>query len=129
MAGENVNLPVSLAVLALSVALLFFGRGREGEAHPIIRKSPWIVGQLFGMTVMVMFAAGLMGIAANLNWLHSPPAASRRRGPSKNWTPALSSQTTTAKSWRMSILRMSRADDPQPNYCFAMRRGGSRRIL
>jgi len=70
VAGENMNLPVSLAVLALSVALLFFGRGREGEAHPIIRKSPWIVGQLFGMTVMVMFAAGLMGIAANLNWLH-----------------------------------------------------------
>ena len=56
VAGENMNLPVSLAVLALSVALLFFGRGREGEAHPIIRKSPWIVGQLFGMTVMVMFA-------------------------------------------------------------------------
>ena len=47
------NLPVSLAVLALSVALLFFGRGRE-----------------VGMTVMVMFAAGLMGVAANLNWLH-----------------------------------------------------------
>ena len=70
VAGENMNLPVSLAVLALSVALLFFGRGREGEARPIIRKSPWIVGQLFGMTVMVMFAAGLMGIAANLNWLH-----------------------------------------------------------
>jgi len=44
------NLIQSLAVLAASFALLFFGRGRDGEAHPIIRKFPWIVGQLFGMT-------------------------------------------------------------------------------
>jgi len=34
------------------------------------------------------------------------PAASRRRGPSKNKTLALSCATTTASSSRMSILRM-----------------------
>ena len=44
VAGENVNLPVRLVVLALSVALLFFVRRRNGEVHSIFRKSPWIVG-------------------------------------------------------------------------------------
>ena len=32
------NLAASLAVLAASVALLFFGRGRGGESHPIFPK-------------------------------------------------------------------------------------------
>ena len=32
------NLAASLAVLAASVALLFFGRGRNGDALPILRK-------------------------------------------------------------------------------------------
>jgi hypothetical protein len=36
------NLPASLAVLALSVALLFFGRGRKGETLPIFKKLPWV---------------------------------------------------------------------------------------
>ena len=68
--GENMNLPVSLAVLVASLALLFFGRGRNGNAISIFQKSPWIVGQLFGMAILYLFAAGLMGVAANLNWLH-----------------------------------------------------------
>ena len=55
------NLIASLAVLAASVALLFLGRGREGEDHPIFRKFPWVVGQLFAMTILWLFAAGLMG--------------------------------------------------------------------
>ena len=63
------NLTASLAVLAASVALLFFGRGRVGEDHPIFRKFPWVVGQLFGMAILYLFFAGLMGVAANLNWL------------------------------------------------------------
>jgi hypothetical protein len=63
------NLTVSLAVLAASVVLIFLGRGREGEDHPIFKKFPWVVGQLFAMTILWLFAAGLMGIAANLNWL------------------------------------------------------------
>jgi len=64
------NLAESLALLAASGALLFFGRGRDGDAHPILRKFHWVVGQFFGATIMVLFAAGLMGIAYNLNWLH-----------------------------------------------------------
>ena len=64
------NLAASLAVLAASVALLFFGRGRDGEAHPIFRKFPWVMGQLFAMSILYLFFAGLMGIAVNLNWLH-----------------------------------------------------------
>jgi len=63
------NLIASLAVLAASVALLFFGRGRDGEAHPILRKFPWVVGQLFAMAILYLFFAGLMGVAVNLNWL------------------------------------------------------------
>ena len=64
------NLIASLAVLAASVALLFFGRGRDGEAHPIFRKFPWVMGQLFAMSILYLFFAGLMGTAVNLNWLH-----------------------------------------------------------
>ena len=60
------NLPVSLAVLALSVALLFFVRRRNGEVHSIFRKSPWIVGH----DILWLFAAGLMGVGINLNFLH-----------------------------------------------------------
>jgi hypothetical protein len=63
------NLTESLAVLVASLALLFFGRGRDGEAHWILRKFPWVVGQLFAVALLCLFAAGLMGIAANLNWL------------------------------------------------------------
>ena len=63
------NLIASLAVLAAPVALLFFGRGRDGEAHPILRKFPWVVGQLFAMAILYLFFAGLMGVAVNLNWL------------------------------------------------------------
>ena len=69
-AGENMDLPESLAILAASLALLFFGRGRNGNAISIFQKFPWVVGQLFGMAILYLFAAGLMGVAANLNWLH-----------------------------------------------------------
>jgi hypothetical protein len=63
------NLPASLVVLALSLALLFFGRGRNGDALPIFQKSPWIVGVLLSVAILYLFFAGLMGVAANLNWL------------------------------------------------------------
>jgi len=29
-----------------------------------------VVGQLFAMSVLYLFFAGLMGTAVNLNWLH-----------------------------------------------------------
>jgi hypothetical protein len=64
------NLTGSLALIALSVGLLFFGRGRNGDALPIFQKSPWIVGTLFAVAILCLFSAGLMGVAANLNWLH-----------------------------------------------------------
>ena len=63
------NLAASLAALASSVALLVFGRGRNGEGHSIFQKLPWVVGQLFGVAILYLFFAGLMGIAANLHWL------------------------------------------------------------
>ena len=52
-----------------TIALLFFGRGRNGNALPIFQKSPWIVGALFSTAILYLFFAGLMGVAANLNWL------------------------------------------------------------
>ena len=64
------NLTESLAVLVVSFVLLFFIRGRNGESHRLIQRLPWVVGQMAAMAVVALFAAGLMGIAANLNWLH-----------------------------------------------------------
>ena len=106
VAGENVNLPVSLAVLALSVALLFFVRRRNGEVHSIFRKSPWIVGH--------------DNIVAVRCWSHgrrhksefpaleiepSPlPAALVCRGARDR---ALPSEITTARRSPMSISRRS----------------------
>ena len=68
--GNDMNLSVSLIVLAASVVLLVLGRGRGGEDRPIFRKFPWVVGQLFAMSILWLFAAGLGGILVNLNWLH-----------------------------------------------------------
>jgi hypothetical protein len=63
-----VGLAGSLALLAASVALLYFGRGRDGDALPILQN--WIVGTLFSMAILYLFFGGLMGVAVNLNWLH-----------------------------------------------------------
>jgi len=62
------NLTVSLAVLAVFVVLLFFGRGRGGDALPIFRN--WVVGMLFSVGLLYLFAAGLGGVLVNMNWLH-----------------------------------------------------------
>ena len=62
------KLTVSLAVLALSLAMLLFGRGRLGDALPMFRN--WIVGMLFSITILYLFFGGLMGVAVNMNWLH-----------------------------------------------------------
>jgi hypothetical protein len=64
------NLTASVALLVAAIALLYFGRGRDGDALPIFQKSPWIVGQLFAGAILYLFAGGLMGVALNLNWLH-----------------------------------------------------------
>ena len=61
------NLTVSLALLAVSLVLLFFGRGRGGDALPIFRN--WIMGMMFSIGLLYLFAAGLMGTLMNLNWL------------------------------------------------------------
>jgi hypothetical protein len=63
------NLIESLLLLAVSVGLLIVGRGRDGGGLSIFRKAPWVVGQLFAVTILYLFAAGLMGVAANLHWL------------------------------------------------------------
>jgi hypothetical protein len=68
--GENMNLIGSLALIAVSVGLLFFGRGRDGDGLPFFQKSPWIVETLFAVAILYLFFAGLMGAAMNLNWLH-----------------------------------------------------------
>jgi hypothetical protein len=63
------NLTECLALLAASGALLFFGRGRNGDALPIFQKLPWVVGVFFALAILNPFAAGLMGVAYNLHWL------------------------------------------------------------
>jgi hypothetical protein len=59
------NLTVSLALLAAFFVLLFFCRGRGGDA--IFRN--WIYGMLFSVALLYLFAGGLMGALVNLNWL------------------------------------------------------------
>jgi hypothetical protein len=59
---------MSLALLGVAVVLLYFGRGRDGDALPIFQN--WIVGMLFSMAILYLFLRGLMGVAVNLNWLH-----------------------------------------------------------
>ena len=66
--GDDMNLTVSLAVLAASIVLLFFGRGRGGDALPMFRN--WVVGMLFSIGLLYLFAAGLGGVLVNMNWLH-----------------------------------------------------------
>jgi hypothetical protein len=63
------NLIESLVLLAVSVGLLIVGRGRQCDGLSIFRRSPWVVGQLFGITILYLFAAGLMGVSANVHWL------------------------------------------------------------
>jgi hypothetical protein len=43
------NLIESLILLAVSVGLIIVGRGRDGDGLAIFRRSPWVVGQLFGL--------------------------------------------------------------------------------
>jgi hypothetical protein len=50
----------SLALMAVSVGLWYFCRARGGEAIPLFRN--WLLAQLFGMVIMVLFLAGLMGV-------------------------------------------------------------------
>jgi hypothetical protein len=64
------NLIASLTLIAVSVGLLFFGRGRDGDGLPIFQKSPWIVETLFAVAILYLFLFGLMGVAISLNWLH-----------------------------------------------------------
>jgi len=54
----------SLILLAASAALLFFGRGRGGDALPIFQK--WLVGTMFSVVILVLFVAGLMGVIQSL---------------------------------------------------------------
>jgi len=62
------NLIGSLALLGVAVVLLYFGRGRDGDALPIFQN--WIVGMLFSIAILYLFLGGLMGVAVNPHWLH-----------------------------------------------------------
>ena len=49
-----------LILLAVAAALLFFGRGRGGDALPIFQN--WLVATMFSVVILILFAAGLMAI-------------------------------------------------------------------
>jgi hypothetical protein len=63
------NLPESLVLLAASVALVYFGRGRGGDSHPILQKFHGVVGQLFALSILCLFFASLIGIVINFGLL------------------------------------------------------------
>ena len=53
-----------IILLAIALAMIFFGKARKGKALPIFRV--WIVGQAFVMSAMVI---GVFGVAAIIvNW-------------------------------------------------------------
>jgi hypothetical protein len=54
-----------LILLAVFVALLFFGRGgRDGEPRSFLRN--WLIGQMFALAVLLV---GLIGVGTIiLNW-------------------------------------------------------------
>ncbi len=66
-ARKTMNLIESLVLMAASVGLLYFCRGRNGDCLPIFRN--WVIGQIFGIVVLYLFVGGLIGVARNLNWL------------------------------------------------------------
>ena len=49
-----------LILLAVAAALLFFGRGRGGDALPIFQN--WLVATIFSVVILILFAAGLMAV-------------------------------------------------------------------
>ena len=53
------NFTGGIILLAVAVAMLFFGRARGGEQLDIFRV--WIVGQIYIMTAMII---GVLGVAA-----------------------------------------------------------------
>jgi hypothetical protein len=58
------NFTGGIILLAVGIAMLFFGRARGGEPLPIFRV--WIVGQLYIMTTMTI---GIFGVSALIvNW-------------------------------------------------------------
>jgi hypothetical protein len=64
LAGYEMNFTGGVFLLAVAVAMLFFGRAREGESLRIFRV--WIVGQLYVMTAM---SVGVFGTAVVIiNW-------------------------------------------------------------
>jgi hypothetical protein len=63
------NLIESLALVAIAAALLFFGRGRNGDALPFLQKGYGMAAYLFAMVVFALFVAGIEGTAVNLGWL------------------------------------------------------------
>ena len=69
LSGERrgMNLNGSLALLGISLALLFFGRGRDGDALPFLQKG--IAAYMFAIVVFALFVAGVEGTAVNLGWL------------------------------------------------------------
>ena len=69
LSGERrgMSLIGSLALLGISLVLLFFGRGRDGDALPFLQKG--IAAYMFAIVVFALFVAGLEGTAVNLGWL------------------------------------------------------------
>jgi hypothetical protein len=49
-----------LVLLAVSAALLYFGRGRGGDALPIFQN--WLAASMFSVVILILFCAGLMGL-------------------------------------------------------------------
>ena len=53
-----------LILVAVSAALLFFGRGRGGDALPIFQN--WLVATMFSVLILILFVAGLMVVIQSL---------------------------------------------------------------
>ncbi len=57
------NFTGGLILVAIALAMIFFGKARNGEALPIFRV--YIVGQLYAMTAMTIFVFGVADLIVN----------------------------------------------------------------
>ena len=50
-----------LVLLAAAAVLLFFGRGRRGDALPIFQEN-WLLATMFSVVILILFVSGLMAV-------------------------------------------------------------------
>jgi len=59
------NLAGGVAMVCVAIAMIWLGMPSDGVSHRMF-KGPWIVGQLYVMTAMILFVMGGAAILGNM---------------------------------------------------------------